>query len=272
MVKKNFLVKIASLFLLVFLFSSIGYLSAEKNLVNDLASSFTSDEISQLTQAARVLGEKYSIDIVIVTTQNAEGKSSRAYADDFLEDNGYGRGEERDGILFLVDFDNGEAYISTSGSGIRYLTDERIELVLDRVFEKGLADGNIFGAASAFLSSVGEFLERGIPQDQYNEPEITGNTLTFIEGAFGAVVSAITGLGFFSIIRNKYKSRPGTRVFEYRQNSHINLSITNDNLINTYVTTRIIPKTTPPKSSSGGKSTTHRSSSGRTHGGGGRKF
>ena len=34
-----------------------------------------------------------SMDIVIVTTDDAEGKSSLAYADDFFDYNGYGVGE-----------------------------------------------------------------------------------------------------------------------------------------------------------------------------------
>ena len=77
----------------------------------------------------------------------------------------------------------------------------------------------------------------------------------------------------FSNIKRKYKTKPKARIFEYRNNSIINLGITEDNLINNYVTTRIIPVVNKPSGPSfSGRSTIHRSSSGRIHGGGGRKF
>ncbi|HMM69862.1 MAG TPA: hypothetical protein PKD08_05135, partial [Gudongella oleilytica] len=59
-----------------------------------------------------------------------------------------------------------------------------------------------------------------------------------------------------------------------RNNSIVNLADKGDRLVDTSVTSRIIPRTPPPGSggSSSGRSTVHRSSSGRMHGGGGRKF
>lgn len=246
---------------------------AEKNFVNDQAKLFTSQEASVLAQEARTMGEKYSLDVVIVTTENGGGKSSREYADDFFDYNGYGLGEDRNGILFLIDMDNREAYISTSGSGIRYLTDERRERVLDDIFAVGLSNGDMYGAAKAFLKSTEEFLEAGIPVGQYNVPESGANSLSVVEGIAGAGVSGGLGLGFFSSIKRKYRSKPKPQIFEYRRNSSVNLGNMADNMVNTYVTTRIIPKVTTNSSGSGsGRSTTHRSSSGRIHGGGGRKF
>lgn len=260
---------IAAVFLL-FIMSSI---FADKVLVVDLADVFNQEEKSSLEFKAVALGNQFNMDIVIVTISDAEGKSSRDYADDYFDYNDYGIGADRDGILFLIDFDNSEAYISTSGSGIKYLTDERIEKILDDVFDSGLTDGKYYNATDAFLNTAEIFLNEGIPKGQYNAPESRENSLTTAEGIIGAVASGTLGLGFFSNIKRKYKTKPKARIFEYRNNSHINLGITEDNLINNYVTTRIIPvvnKSSGPSFS--GRSTTHRSSSGRTHGGGGRKF
>ena len=67
--------------------------------------------------------------------------------------------------------DNREAYISTSGIAIRYLTDLRLDKILDRVFDEGLLDGDYYGAAMGFLKGTRTYLEAGIPSDQYNEPE-----------------------------------------------------------------------------------------------------
>ena len=274
MVKGDFGKLISIILILVFAMAISIPVYADKELVADQAGLFTGEEAESLRQAAGTLGGKYSMDIVIVTTSNTEGKSSREYADDYFDYNGYGIGGERDGILFLIDYDNREAYISTSGNGIRYLTDERIERILDEVFNNGLTDGDNFGAANAFLKATESCLAAGIPENQYSEPEPVANTLSAAEAVAGAAVSGLFGFVIFSATKNRYKGKPRPDIFEYRKNSFVNMGIAEDNLINTYVTTRIIPKAPPPSSSSGssGRSTTHRSSSGRSHGGGGRKF
>jgi uncharacterized protein len=246
---------------------------AQEVLLNDLADVFTRDEKAFLQTESRRLSDAYAMDIVIVTTYDAQNKSSREYADDFFDDNGYGVGEDRDGILLLIDFDNSEVYISTSGQGIRYLTDQRIESILDDIFDSGFADGQYFRGATTFLTSTEGFLRQGIPAGQENIPE-GENSLSLFDGLAGLLASGASGLGFFGVTKRKYKGHPEPGVFDYRSHSMMNLGMTTDNLVNSYTTSRIIPQAPPPGSGSSGagRSTTHRSSSGRTHGGGGRKF
>ena len=53
-------------------------------------------------QIIRILDEKsqkLNFDIVVVTTNSTDGKSSMAYADDFFDYNGYGMGDNYDGAL-----------------------------------------------------------------------------------------------------------------------------------------------------------------------------
>ena len=111
------------LVLLVLLVS--GQVYAAGNLVVDQAELFTDGEETELAASAATLGSQYQMDIVLVTTNDTGGLSAREYADDYFDYNGYGIGSERNGILFLMDFDNREIYISTSGSSIRYLTDRK---------------------------------------------------------------------------------------------------------------------------------------------------
>jgi uncharacterized protein len=241
--------------------------------VVDLAGSFSAAEFANLEQAAGALGTQYQMDIVIVTTNDAGGKTPRAFADDFFDFGGYGVGSDYDGILLLVDFDNREVYISTSGSGIRYLTDQRIEKILDAVVAGGLSDGNTYGAALAFLQATGQYLAAGIPSDQNTVEEPAPNTLSLLEVLFSLALSAGVGLAIFTGTRAQYRGKPRPAVFEYRKNSLISFDIAQDSLVRTFVTTRIRPTPQPSSGgSSAGRSTVHRSSSGRTHGGGGRKF
>jgi len=215
------------------------------------------------------------MDIVIVTTNDAQGKSSRDYADDFFDNGGFGVGGDYDGILFLIDMDNREAYISTSGIGIRYLTDIRIESILDMVFDNGLIAGDYYGAAGGFLKGTRKYLELGIQQGQYNEPEQVKkiNKLTTMDIVISLVGGIAAGGIFYGITKARYRTPKRDNPYSYKTNSIVNLTTNNDRLINSFVTTRHIPK---PSSSSGGssagRSSTHTSSGGRTHGGGGRKF
>lgn len=249
---------------------------ADKNLVFDEANIFTEEDIIKLEEEANNLSKVYNLDIVIVTTDNALGKTPREYADDFYDDGGFGIGNDYDGILFLIDMDNREPYISTTGLGIRYLTDQRIESIIDQTFDGGLIQGDYYGAAMTFLNGTRSYLERGIPTGQYNEPEIikAKNKLSLMD----FIISLLVGLGlsgaFFFSIKTKYKMRKVPSHFSYRNNSIVNFKSKEDKLVNTFVTRRVIPKPSQSSSTSG-KSTTHRSSSGRTHGGGGsggRKF
>lgn len=269
--------KTSSLIMLTYCFILIlipNIVFSAKNLVFDDAGLLTIDEINQLDNEANRLSDKYNMDIVIVTTNDTQGKSSREFADDYFDYGGFGRGSDYDGILFLLDMDNREAYISTTGIGIRYLTDQRIESVLDSVFDGGLSSGNYYGAISGFLERTEFYLEQGIPSDQFNYPEDpVPNTLTSGE-VFLSIIAGVTAGGIFYFVnKSRYKTRRQPVSYSYRANSIVNFSIKDDKLINTYVTHRIIPRNNNPSGgSSSGRSTTHRSSSGRTHGGGGRKF
>lgn len=229
---------------------------AAKQLVVDQAGIFTADQVSQLEQAAAELGVQYKMDIVIVTTNDAEGKTAMAYADDFFDYNGYGVGTNHDGILMLMDFDNRDVWISTTGSGITYLTDAKIQSILDDIFANGMESGDYYGAATAFIDSTARAM--------------APNSVSLVDGIIALVSSGGLGAGIFGGVRKSYKGKAARPIFEYQKNSLVSYGITSDNMFNTYTTSRIIPR--PTSSGGGGGSSTHTSSSGGTHGGGGRGF
>ena len=249
------------LLLLVFILLLASPVYAEQKLVVDQAGLLTSAEIADLESTARALGEKYQMHIVIVTTDQAGGKSSMAYADDFFDYGGYGAGAGRDGILFLIDLDNRIPWISTSGSGIAYLTDKRIDSIMDDVYNFLNPDvHDYYGAANAFLSSTADFLAEGIPH----------NSVSLLDSILAATSGGLLGLGIFSGTKRQYRGKNTRPVFDYQKNGFVSMDIAADNLVNTFVTSRIIPQSTGGFGSSGpGGSSTHTSSSGRTHGGGG---
>ena len=267
---------ILSIFLAVIMIFPLSVVYGGKTLVIDDANLMTEDEILDLNERANALSEEFNMDIVIVTTDDAEGKTTREYADDYFDYNGFGVGPDYDGFIFLLDMDNREAYVSATGIGIRYFTDERKESILDMIFEGGLPEGDYYGAALGFLEGTEYYLLRGIPSDQYNEPEevIKENKLTSTDIILSLLGGLVVGGGFVLSTKAQYRFRKKGNPYSYKNNSVVHFNSNQDRLINSFVTHRIIPKPKPTNTSkpTSGRSTTHRSSSGRTHSGRGRKF
>lgn len=127
--------------------------------VYDDAALFTQDQAALLQEEILQFRADYDLDLAVVTTSDAKGKTAKEYADDYYDDNGFGVGEDYSGALFLIDMDNREAYISTCGSAIDLLTDARIDAVLDDAYE-GLSGQDYFASAQAFLAGVTEYAEK----------------------------------------------------------------------------------------------------------------
>ncbi len=268
--------RIITLLLIVVIISTSGIANAQKSMVVDDASLFSASQITDIEDKVLKLSDEYNMDIVVVTTLFTDGKSSTEYADDYFDYQGYGRGEDYSGILFLIDMDNREVAISTSGQGIRYLTDARIENILDVVFDSGLTREDFYSATLGFVDATSYYLSQGIPSDQYTvEGEYKPkNRITLVDMLISLAGSLGLGGLFQGTVRSQYKFKNPGNPFSYKANGIVNIASQNDRLIDTNVTTRIIPRTPPPGSGSGGggRSTVHRGSSGRMHGGGSRKF
>lgn len=264
--------------------------SEEEQRVYDQAGLFSSKERDELEQEIRELRESLGMDVALVTTENAGGKTAEQYADDFYDSYGFGAGEDYSGVLYLMDMDNRELYISTCGDMIRVLTDERIEDMLDNGIGY-MGDQSYMKCAQRFLLDVRFWYEKGIEEDQYNIDRDTGEIswyqakpkrsirwyellLAFGVSAFCA--GSVCGKVKRDYAMNQERRQASNYYMAYRADAAFRFRNQNDVLSNSHITRQRIPKSTPVRSSGGsghsGRSTTHRSSSGRSHGGGGRKF
>ena len=266
--------KISFFFLLVFLLLPLDVLAASSR-VFDNASLFSEEDINKLSEEIQRLQDKTQMDYVIVTTLDADGKTAQDYADDFYDSHDFGIDEEYSGMLYLIDLDNQEIYISTTGKMLRYLTDARIESLLDDAFTQA-AEEHYADSAFFVLKGVEDYITLGIPEGQYNAPSENGTRPPYQEfpiplapliGVIGGLIASLTT--FFSI-KNKYNLTNETYHYPLHEKSSLRLTHSEDRLIHQTLTHRKIPKNPPP--SSNNRTTTHPSSSGRTHGGGGRSL
>ena len=231
--------------------------------------------------------DQYHLDIVVVTTEDAQGKTATAYADDFYITGDFGQGNNQDGILFLIDMDNRELAFSTSGKAIRIFTDQRIDSMLDHVYE-GAFQGDYTASVKAFLTDVERYCKAGIPNGQYNYDTETGKvsvhrSIQWYEAMMAFGISAfVAGSACFTVKRQYNMEQNDGQIrnlnMAYRSEARFAYHDQNDQLVNKFVTSRMIPRNTGGggrvggSHSSAGQSSTHTSSSGHSHGGGSRKF
>lgn len=281
--KKTAAVFLAAL-LFVFFFAEAAAASGEIR-VFDYAGVFTSDEARMIQDAVDYAKDGTGMDFAVVTTDDTGGLNTRNFGTDFYEEKNLGSGSDYSGVLYIYDFDNGEIYILTSGKMIDYLTDGRISKALDHAFEF-IDEGDYYGSVKALLSDTAEYIEAGAPDGLEYYDEETGTVtraktgLTPLYVALFLGIAVVSGLIVCLISRSGYKLKSQKYRYDYHKNSQVKLFKNEDILVDTFHTTRVIPKSQPPQNRGGGgmgggkmsRSTTFRSSSGRTYGGGGRKL
>jgi uncharacterized protein len=268
--------------------------SKEETRVFDQAELLTEGEEEQLESQIVQLMEKTELDIIIVTTKDAQGKSSQEYADDFYDEGAFGSG-----VLLLIDMDNREVYISTAGQGIEEFTDQEIESILDDVYPY-LSQGAYKQACMEFLDDVSYY---GTNQNRaqngyyntdtnqfqsYTREELQANyRKAVIQSAFRGesigihlVISVIIGGAVVLIMVLQVRNSKSADGHAYVRPGSEHLLSRSDRMVNTTVVTRHIQNHPGggrgghggPGGMGGGMSSTHTSHGGASHGGGGRRF
>lgn len=237
--------------------------------VVDQAQLLSEEEETTLSTRMEQLEETWKQAFVIVTTLDAQGKDAQNYADDYYDSHGYGE----NGVLFLIDLDNGQVWISTAGAMIRFLTDARIEKVLDAGYG-ALQAGEYARGLEQMLDATEAFLKEGIPAGGYQFDPATGNveryrSVEMMEVLFAAAAGLAAGGILFFVVRARYRSKSGSIDYSFRNQGKLTLTREEDHFVNQVITRRKIPKSPP---SGGGGSSVHRSSGGVRHGGGGRSL
>ena len=254
--------------------SGDGFNSPYARLQDD-AALLSSDEYNEVLSRLDEISERQSFDVVIHTTEDMDGYSSVvAYADDYYDYNGYGYGEDRDGIILVVAMNTRDLYISTCGFGITAFTDYGIDTLLDDV--KGyFSDGDYYGGFCSFISEADEYItsaKNGSPYDINDGDYYYSSERSGFFNFTWLMASLIMGLVCALIIVGTMKAqlktvRPALAAGSYVRKDSIKVKSERD--IYLY---RNVSRTEIVRESSSGGSSTHVSSSGTTHGGGGTKF
>lgn len=258
------------LFLLICIFAAGLPVSARELRVRDDADLLTTEEETKLEQDIEQLSGELDLDIIIVTTSETGGKRSKQYADDYYDNNNFGpwaAEQYSSGILYLIDLDNGEIYISADTENEFRFTDSETDRMLDRVLEKAQSSG-YYDSCRTFLAEVEVYgslsSDNGIERKELGPVQKIIISFLISLGVGGVSVLVLN-------LKGKIRFRPGGRTYQNEQG--LRVLFQRDKYLTTTMTSRQIQRQSPSSGSSGSRTTTtHRSSSGRSHSGGGRKL
>lgn len=254
MVKKYSVLGMIVLFLMMNL---LPIMANEDNVINDLGY-LTDNEALTLQKEIEEITSVYGLEPVIVFVDDFNVSDSIAYADDYFDYNGYGVGDDKEGILFLVDMYNRQLVISTTGSSTinRY---QNKWMEMRDILSPYLTDQDYYKACQRFLEMV-------------ISVEKTGNVTTYgyrlvkmakspIPYGIGIVVALIATV----IITLSSKGKVTITNRTYESSDSFKLTHQIDQYEREHTTKRKIET----KSGGGGSRT---GSSGSSHGGGGGGF
>lgn len=236
----------------------------ETEKVYDFADLFSSSEEEKLLKQISSYIDKYKMDLAVVTINENNKNSPQEYADDFYDYNAFGKGSNRDGILFLIDLQNREIYMTTTGYAINMYNDHRIDFSLEKVY-KNMTNRDYYKGTSEYIKIISKYASLGLPssKDRQVEKDILS---TFLLSSMISLIITIIAMVIL-ISKNKLVNKQETAE-QYLQKESIQINDLGNILINSNTVRHYIDH----DSSSGGGTSTHSGSSGISHGGGGHGF
>lgn len=250
------LFSVLTVFTLLFVLSITAF--AKNPSIVDSAGLFTESQKASLEEKIQETISLTGVDIVIVTTNDTQGKTSEAYSDDYFDYNGYGLGEERNGILFLINMGDREMHISQRGSGTNFFDDASVETAFDVITPYASA-GEYGQAAETLLTYVQSRYNASVNPDAeyeftewYQGAEETQN----VQGSIGAqesekeseppdpalvsVIAVVVGLIAGGIacllVASKYKMKLGGYQYPFRAKSSVHMTVKTDTLVDRHIT------------------------------------
>lgn len=239
-----------------------------KDYVVDNADLLTQTEENELSEKLQDISDELQFDVVVVTTNSTGSKTATEYADDYFDYNGYGRGSNNDGALFLVDMGDRKWAISTSGYGIEAIVDSALDDMEEEIVPY-LKSGDYDGAFNEFADLTYDIVNDAKNGKSYSN-STTSTTKNHKNIGTNLIVAFSIGAGISLIIILVYRSKLKPVKFQKEAKEYIvpgsfNLRRSDDVFLYFNITKVPIPKNNDSDSDDSGSF--HSSSSGSSHGG-----
>lgn len=155
--------RILPVFVILFsiIFSVNGF--AYGNFIADDADLFSDYEETEISSVIEYFSSEKEFSLAVVTTDFTSGLSSEEYADDYYDYLIDNEGLDENGLLFLIDMDNREVWISTSGECILSYNDIEIDSIIDNGYNS-LTNGD-------YAQCILEMTEAAMNTDTVTDPD-----------------------------------------------------------------------------------------------------
>jgi len=257
--------KIFSCILLLFITMTLllpAYAAFDNPSIVDEAGYLMQSELASLSKELDKVREKYNFEVAIYTESDMTSDTAEASADDIYDYQGYGAGENDDGIMLYICSDTREYHFTTHGKGLKYFNANGLAYLESKVVPH-LSENDYYEAFEEYIETTDELLQMAKDGKPYNEKQYSMKYL------FGVIIVCLIAplLIAFWMMKRKLKKMKTAVENDYAANYIKPGSMRIDTSRDLFLYSRIT-KTEKPKSNSG----THTSSSGRTHGGRGGSF
>ena len=282
--KKVLSIFIVSLYICTILcFNSFAFVNTK---IDDSADLFSDSEEASINNNLLDFSIETNYPAIVLTTDDATGKTSQDFADDYFDNLIIYSGWDENGILFLVDMDNREVCISTMGECISVYADY-IDYIIDSGFDE-LLNGNYSECFNLMISAALDCYQGNyyddyyvddyygdypIDDEYYYENIIQSENSSVLSNVFVCIViSLVIGAVSVLFVKNSYKNMGKGDEFD-ADDLILTLTDSDDTVISRNVITTRVPKNNNHNRSGGsGGGSSHHSSGGFSHGGGSRKF
>jgi len=238
------------------------YASFENPSIVDEAGYLMQSELDSLSKELDKVREKYNFEVAIYTESDMTSSTAEASADDIYDYQGFGAGENADGIMLYICSDTREYHFTTHGKGLRYFNANGLAYLESKVVPY-LSENDYYEAFEEYIETTDELLQMAKDGKPYNEKQYSMKYL------FGVIIVCLIAplLIAFWIMKRKLKKMKTAVENDYAANyikpGSMRINTSRDLFLYSRIT-----KTERPKGGAG----THTSSSGRMHGGRGGSF
>lgn len=238
------------------------YASFENPSIVDEAGYLMQSELASLSKELDKVREKYGFEVAIYTESEMTSGTAEASADDIYDYQGYGAGENDDGIMLYICSDTREYHFTTHGKGLKYFNANGLAYLESKVVPY-LSENDYYEAFEEYIETTDELLQMAKDGKPYDEKQYS---MKYLFGVIAVCLIAPLLIAFW-MMKGKLKKMKTAVENDCAANYIKPGSMRIDTSRDLFLYSRIT-KTEKPKASSG----THTSSSGRTHGGRGGSF
>ena len=129
--------------------------------IYDFADLLIDKEEKKLYNKMKKFIDGSNLDYAIVTISKNSKESAKKYAHDFYNYNDF----KYDGLLLLIDMDNGSIYMTTNGKAYELFPSSRMQPILKNVFSK-IKNKQYYDACLSFTNSISDFADIEVKDDE----------------------------------------------------------------------------------------------------------